>query len=100
MKNLITIALASSVMCSTVAMAASVISYSLWVQDELQAGEEERLLLFTVPFVVLAIFRYQLLLDRGEAGERPEETLLTDRVLQLSILGFGAVAIAAFYLER
>lgn len=82
----------------TVAMAASVISYSLWVQDELeQAGDEPRLLLFTVPFVVLAIFRYQLLLERGEAGERPEETLLTDRVLQLSILGFGLVAIAAFY---
>ncbi len=83
------------------AMAASIISYSLWVQDELEhAGGEPRMLLFTVPFVILAIFRYQLLVDRGEAGERPEETLLTDRPIQLSILGFALVAVAAFYLAR
>lgn len=86
---------------STVAMAASVISYSLWVQDELeQGGDGARLLLFTVPFVILAIFRYHLLLERGEAGERPEETVLTDRVLQLSIVGFGLVAVVAFYVAR
>ncbi|MBW2266932.1 MAG: decaprenyl-phosphate phosphoribosyltransferase [Deltaproteobacteria bacterium] len=83
----------------TTAMAASVISYSLWVQDELeQAGGEPRTLLFTVPFVILAIFRYHLLVERGEAGERPEDTLLTDRPLQVAILGFALVAVAAFYL--
>ena len=80
------------------AMAASVISYSLWVQDELeQAGGEPRTLLLTVPFVILAVFRYHLLVERGEAGERPEDTLLSDRPLQAAIAGFGAVAIAAFY---
>lgn len=86
---------------SITAMAASVISYSLWVQDELeQAGGEPRTLLFTVPFVILAVFRYHLLVERGEAGERPEETLLTDRPIQIAILGFGLVAVAAFYLAR
>lgn len=79
-------------------MAAAVISYSLWVQDELaETGDEARLLLLTVPFVILAIFRYHLLVERGEAGEKPEETLLTDRGLQLSILGFLLVALVAFY---
>ena len=79
-------------------MAAAVISYSLYVQDVLaENGSQFRLLLFTVPIVIFAIFRYFLLVDSGFAGEKPEETLLTDRALQLSILGFMVVAIAAFY---
>lgn len=79
-------------------MAAAVISYSLWVQDELaQSGGGASLLLLTVPIVVIALFRYHLLVERGEAGEAPEETLLTDRGLQLSVLGFLLVALAAFY---
>ena len=56
-----------------------------------------RPLLFTVPFVVFAVFRYQLLVEKRGAGERPEDTLLTDRPLQLSILGFALVAMVAFY---
>ena len=80
------------------AMAAAVISYSLWVQDQLaETHDEARLLLLTVPFVIIAIFRYHLLVEHGEAGEKPEETLLTDRGLQLSILGFLLVALVAFY---
>ncbi len=79
-------------------MAAAVISYSLYVQDVLDDnGSQFRLLLFTVPIVIVAIFRYFLLVDSGRAGEKPEETLLKDRPLQLSILGFVVVAIAAFY---
>ncbi len=79
-------------------MAAAVISYSLYVQDVLgERGDERRALIFTVPFVILAIFRYYLLVDSDEAGERPEETLISDRPLQLSILGFVLVAVVAFY---
>ena len=80
-------------------MAAAVISYSLYVQDVLaeNGGQYRRLLLFTVPIVIVAIFRYFLLVDSGRAGEKPEETLLKDRTLQLSILGFMFIAISAFY---
>lgn len=79
-------------------MAAAVISYSLYVQDILEErGEELRALIFTVPFVILAIFRYYLLVDSDEAGEKPEETLISDRPLQISILGFVLVAVVAFY---
>jgi 4-hydroxybenzoate polyprenyltransferase len=79
-------------------MAAAVISYSLYVQDILEErGEELRALIFTVPFVILAIFRYYLLVDTDEAGEKPEETLISDRPLQISILGFVLVAVVAFY---
>jgi decaprenyl-phosphate phosphoribosyltransferase len=68
------------------------------VQDILEErGGEQRALLLTVPFVILAIFRYYLLVDADEAGEKPEETLISDRPLQLSILGFVIVAVIAFY---
>jgi 4-hydroxybenzoate polyprenyltransferase len=79
-------------------MAAAVISYSLYVQDILaESGGELRPLILTVPFVIIAIFRYHLLVEKEGLGERPEEILLSDRPLQLSMLGFVVVAIAAFY---
>lgn len=79
-------------------MAAAVISYSLYVQAVIgRSGEELRLLIFTVPFVIIAIFRYYLLVENAGAGEKPEEILLSDRPLQISALGFVLVAVAAFY---
>ena len=58
---------------------------------------ELRPLILTVPFVIIAIFRYYLLVEKEGLGEKPEEILLSDRPLQLSMLGFILVAIAAFY---
>ena len=79
-------------------MAAAVISYSLYVQDILaESGAALRPLILTVPFVIIAIFRYHLLVEKQGLGEKPEEILLSDRPLQLSMLGFVLVAIAAFY---
>jgi 4-hydroxybenzoate polyprenyltransferase len=79
-------------------MAAAVISYSLYVQDIVaESGGGLRLLILTVPFVIIAVFRYHLLVDKEGLGEKPEEILLSDRPLQLSMLGFVLVAIAAFY---
>jgi 4-hydroxybenzoate polyprenyltransferase len=80
-------------------MAAAVISYAIYVQDILaESGGELRTLILTVPFVIIAIFRYHLLVEKEGLGEKPEEILLSDRPLQLSMLGFVLVAIAAFYL--
>jgi len=79
-------------------MAAAVISYSLYVQDmHEKAGPALRLLPFTVPFVLFVIFRYHLLVERGLLGEKPEEAIFRDRTLLGSLLGFAAVALAAFY---
>jgi 4-hydroxybenzoate polyprenyltransferase len=79
-------------------MAAAVISYSLYVQDAVERfGHELRVLVFTVPIVIVAIFRYYLLVENAGAGEKPEEILLGDRPLQLAALGFVLVAVAAFY---
>ena len=79
-------------------MAAAVISYSLYIQAIVEeTGSELRLLAFTLPFVIYAVFRYYLLVDSGSLGEKPEEIFLRDRPFQLGVLGFGLVAVAALY---
>jgi 4-hydroxybenzoate polyprenyltransferase len=78
-------------------MAAAMISYSLYVQDvHERAGDAQKLLPFTVPFVIFVIFRYHLLVESGRAGEKPEEAVFQDGALLASLGGFVAVALAAF----
>jgi 4-hydroxybenzoate polyprenyltransferase len=78
------------------AMAATVLSYALYVVAE-QPGEELHALAFTVPFVIFGIFRYYLLVETGDLGDRPEEVLLQDRPMQACVLGFAVVAVVALY---
>ena len=77
-------------------MAAAIISYALWVILD-EAGEELRLLVLTVPFVIFAVFRYHLLVENEGMGERPEDVAFQDRPFQLCILGFVAMALLALY---
>ena len=87
--------------CAPIALvAAAVISYSLYVQDvHEKVGRAQELLPFTVPFVIFVILRYHLLVERGSLGEKPEEAIFRDGALLASLVGFGAVALAAFYWE-
>ena len=79
-------------------MAAAVISYSLYVQDTHEKlARSAELLPSTVPFVIFAIFRYHLLVDRGTLGEKPEEAVVRDGPLLASLLGFAAAALLSFY---
>jgi len=83
---------------TSASMAAAIISYSLYVQDvHERAGDAQKLLPFSVPFVIFVIFRYHLLVESGRAGEKPEEAVFQDRALLASLAGFVAVALAAFY---
>ena len=75
-------------------MAGVLISYALYV---LESRAEFQLLALTVPFVMFGIFRYHLLVETSNLGEKAEEVLLSDRPLQLCILGFGALAVLALY---
>ncbi|MFN6131978.1 MAG: decaprenyl-phosphate phosphoribosyltransferase [Synechococcaceae cyanobacterium] len=74
---------------STVATSAFM-SYSLWAAGPVLSGAPTSWMLLTVPFVLVGIFRYQLLSDPEEAerrlsldpnrtSEKPEEMLLGDR---------------------
>jgi hypothetical protein len=50
-------------------------------------------MLATLPFVAYAIFRYQYLSENGK-GETPEEVLVRDPKMFISILLWGAVSLA------
>jgi decaprenyl-phosphate phosphoribosyltransferase len=79
--------------------------YSLWAAGPTLKGAPTSWMLVTVPFVLVGIFRYQLLSDPEESDrrrslspdhttEKPEEILLGDRGIQLTLLGWLVTASA------
>ena len=64
----------------TVVAASTIIAYSLYTFSAHSAA-----LMATVPFVVFGIFRYLLLVQRGDAGEEPEAVLLSDVPILLCV---------------
>ena len=73
-----------------------VTAYSLWAFTALSEGSANWAVVSIVPFV-LAIMRYAVDVDRGEA-EEPEEIALHDRVLLALALAWVAVLLLAVYL--
>ena len=74
------------------------VSYSLWAAGPTLNGADTELMLLTIPFVLIGIFRYQLLsnsffekenlLKKNLSTESPEEILLYDKGIRLTILGW------------
>ncbi len=67
----------------------TMLAYTLYAMDPAtvdKVGSQN--LLFTVPFVVYGIFRYQILVYASEKGEDPTETLLADKPIWLTMLGW------------
>ena len=80
-------------------------SYSLWAAGPSLGGASTSWMLITVPFVLVGIFRYQLLSDPEETkrrsslfpdqtSEKPEEILLGDRGIKMTLLGWLITTIA------
>ncbi|WP_306363290.1 decaprenyl-phosphate phosphoribosyltransferase [Nocardia sp. CC227C] len=79
----------------TLAATAVVVFYGLWAFEQGRAKDTEWFAISMIPFTV-AIMRYAVDVDGGEAGE-PEEIALGDRVLQfLAIAWIGAVGVAVY----
>lgn len=55
------------------------------------------MMMLTIPFVLYGIFRYLYVIHVQGNGGAPDEVLLTDRPLQISILLFGLVVIIILY---
>jgi 4-hydroxybenzoate polyprenyltransferase len=77
----------------------AVISYALWSAGPKTNGASTPWMLLTLPFVIYGIFRYQLIsdpeeiarrsdseLEKGGRSERPEEILLTDKPILLTVI--------------
>jgi len=74
-------------------------SYSLWAAGHSINGSPKGAMIISIPFVLLGIFRYQLITDPKERKkreihnpninpEKPEEILLSDKGILLSIVGW------------
>jgi 4-hydroxybenzoate polyprenyltransferase len=70
----------------SVVAASTVIAYSLYTFT----ARDSKAMMATVPFVVYGVFRYLLLLHRRDLGEEPENVLLTDVPLLLTIAAWAA----------
>ncbi|MBE9125754.1 MULTISPECIES: decaprenyl-phosphate phosphoribosyltransferase [unclassified Coleofasciculus] len=92
---------------------AAVITYALWSSGPQVGGAQTPWMLLTLPFVLYGIFRYQLLsdpqeiarrtdvgLEQGGRSERPEEILLTDLPILLTVLAWVATTFTILLLAN
>jgi len=82
-------------------MMGTFITYLLYTIERpsiLLAGNN--LTLLTVPFVLYGLFRYLYLIHVKGEGSAPDEVLLRDRPLQLTILLWGLTFVVILYLPR
>ena len=89
----------------------SFMAYALWSAGPALQGAETSWMLLSVPFVLVGIFRYQLLSDPDEAErrlqaspdqttEKPEEILLNDRGIQVTLIAWLITVITVNLLNR
>ncbi|MFH0788500.1 MAG: decaprenyl-phosphate phosphoribosyltransferase [Pseudomonadota bacterium] len=81
-----------------VVTATTVMSYALYtISQETVAKFQTTNLIFTLPFVLYGIFRYLYLVHQKVEGGRPEEILLTDRPLLLTVVGWTITVLIVLY---
>lgn len=75
----------------------AVVAYSLYTF--LAEGlPKNHAMMLTIPFVLYGIFRYLYLIHVRDEGGAPEEILLRDRPLQVTLILYGVMVFAALYL--
>jgi 4-hydroxybenzoate polyprenyltransferase len=80
----------------TIVSSTTIIAYSLYTFSAPNLPADHTMML-TIPFVLYGVFRYLYLIQVKHAGGAPEELLLTDRPLQLTIIFFGILILVIFY---
>ena len=81
----------------TIVSSATIVSYSLYSFSAPNLPENHSMML-TIPFVLYGIFRYLYLMQIEQAGGAPEELILKDKPLQLSVLFYVISVLIVFYL--
>jgi 4-hydroxybenzoate polyprenyltransferase len=74
----------------------TIIAYSLYTFSAPNLPADHSMML-TIPFVLYGVFRYLYLIQVEHKGGAPEELLLSDRPLQITILCFGILVFIIFY---
>ncbi len=75
----------------------TIVAYSLYTFSAPNLPTNHAMML-TIPFVLYGIFRYLYLIHFDE-GESPEDIVLSDVPIMLSILGYGAAVLIIFYIH-
>lgn len=83
----------------TIVSATTIITYSLYTFSAPNLPENHTMML-TIPFVLYGIFRYLYLMQVKQEGGAPEELLLRDRPLQVTILLWGLLVMVVLYLFK
>lgn len=63
-----------------------------------KALHSQKLLMLTLPFVILGVMRYLQLVYESNQGESPERVLLNDRPLLFTVFGFGILVFIVLYI--
>jgi 4-hydroxybenzoate polyprenyltransferase len=82
----------------TIVSSTTIIAYSLYTFSAPNLPTNHVMML-TIPFVLYGIFRYLYLIQIKNEGGAPEELLLTDRPLQLTIFLWGIAILLVFYIQ-
>lgn len=77
--------------------ACAAMAYSLYTFSAPNLPENHAMML-TVPFVLYGLFRYMYLVHVKNQGGEPEELVLKDRPLLLTVVLWGVTAVAVLYL--
>jgi 4-hydroxybenzoate polyprenyltransferase len=83
----------------TIVSSTTIIAYSLYTFSAPNLPENHTMML-TIPFVLYGIFRYLYLIEIKHAGGEPEELLLKDRPLQITIFLWAVAIFIIFYLFK
>ena len=91
----------------------TVVTYALWSAGPYLHGASRRWMLLTLPFVLYGIFRYQLLsdpqeianhsdsyLEQGGRSERPEEVLLKDLPILVTVTSWAIACFVILLLKQ
>ena len=82
-----------------IAATSTIITYVLYtIEVETMTKYGANLGLLTVPMVIYGLFRYLYLIHVKEAGGAPDEILLTDRPMQLTVIAAGLTFLVILYL--
>lgn len=82
----------------TIVSSTTIVAYSLYTFSAPNLPDNHAMML-TIPFVLYGIFRYLYLVKIECEGGAPEELLLSDRPLQLTIMLWGLAVLVIFYLS-
>lgn len=96
-----------------VVTSSTVVTYALWSSGPYIRGASTSWMLLTLPFVLYGLFRYQLLSDpqeisrssdsdieQGGRTERPEEVLLKDLPMLLTVIGWVITCFTILWLKN